>query len=77
MDISKILSITPKQTPNPMQTKGENRSGGYLVVINESRKIRSAYKSYFFSQQIIFFSHNKSANNIFSHNLSAKRAEHW
>ena len=29
----------------------------------------------FFSQRTIFFSHNKSANNTFSHDLSAKRTE--
>ena len=29
-------------------------------------------KLYFFSQQIIFLSHNKSANSTFSHGLSAK-----
>ena len=34
------------------------------------RHVRLAYKSYFFSQQTIFFSHNKLANNIFSHGLS-------
>ena len=27
----------------------------------------------FFSQQILFFSHNKSVNSTFSHDLSAKR----
>jgi len=34
-----------------------------------------AYKPYFFSQQIIFFSHTKSANSTFSHDLSAKQAQ--
>ena len=29
--------------------------------------IMPGYKSYFFNQQIIFFSHNKSANSTFSH----------
>ena len=38
--------------------------------------IRLAYKSYFFSQRTIFFSHNKSANSTFSHGLSAKRTWH-
>ena len=37
------------------------------------RHVRLAYKPYFFSQRIIFFSHNKSANSTFSHDLSAKR----
>jgi len=32
-----------------------------------------AYKPYFFSQRILFFSYNKSANGTFSHGLSAKR----
>jgi len=36
------------------------------------RPVRLAYKPYFFSQRTIFFSHNKSANGIFSHGLSAK-----
>ena len=40
------------------------------------RPVRLAYKLYFFSQRIIFFSHNKSANNIFSYGLSAKRTAH-
>ena len=31
--------------------------------------VRLAYKSYFFSKQIVFFSHNKSANGTFSHDL--------
>ena len=37
------------------------------------RHIRFAYKPYFFRQRTIFFSPNKSANGIFSHDLSAKR----
>ena len=35
-----------------------------------NRTVRLSYKPYFFSQRIIFFSHNKSVN---SHGLSAKR----
>jgi hypothetical protein len=35
--------------------------------------VRLSYKLYFFSKQIVFFSHNKSANNTFSHGFSAKR----
>ena len=35
--------------------------------------VRLAYKPYFFSQRTVFFSHNKSVNNTFSHDLSAKR----
>ena len=35
--------------------------------------VRLAYKLYFFSQRIVFFSHNKSANDTFSYGLSAKR----
>jgi len=31
--------------------------------------VRLSYKSYFFCQPIIFFSHNKSANSIFSHDF--------
>jgi len=34
-----------------------------------------AYKPYFFSQRTIFFSHTKSANSTFSHDLSAKQAK--
>ena len=37
------------------------------------RPVRLSYKPYFFSQRTIFFSHNKSANNTFSHGLSVKR----
>jgi hypothetical protein len=37
------------------------------------RHVRLSYKSYFFSEQTMFFSHNKLANNTFSHDLSAKR----
>ena len=35
--------------------------------------VRLTYKLYFFSQRIIFFSHNKLVNNTFSHSLSAKQ----
>ena len=38
--------------------------------------VRLAYKPYFFRQRTLFFSHNKSANNTFSHGLSAKRTGH-
>ena len=34
-----------------------------------------SYKSYFFSQRIVFFSHTKSVNNIFNHVLSAKQVQ--
>ena len=37
------------------------------------RPVRLAYMMYFFSQRIIFFSHNKSTNSTSSHGLSAKR----
>ena len=37
------------------------------------RPVRSAYKPYFFSQQTVFFSRNKSANSTSSHGLSVKR----
>jgi hypothetical protein len=33
------------------------------------------YKPYFFNERTMFFSHNKSANSTFSHNLSAKRTD--
>jgi hypothetical protein len=33
----------------------------------------STYPSYFFSEEIMFFSHNKSANNTFNHGFSAKQ----
>ena len=35
--------------------------------------VRLSYKLYFFSQRIVFFSHNKSVNSTFNHGLSAKR----
>ena len=37
------------------------------------RPARLTYKPYFFDQQIIFFSYNKSANDNFNHGLSAAR----
>ena len=40
------------------------------------RPVRLGYKSYFFNQRIVFFSHNKSANGTFSHGLSTKRTGH-
>ena len=43
------------------------------TVSTDRCPVRLAYKSYFFSQRTIFFSHNKSANSTFSHGLSAKR----
>ena len=39
--------------------------------------VRLTYKSYFFSQRTIFFSHNKSTNSTFSYSLSAKRTGQW
>jgi len=44
-----------------------------IAVSDSNRPVRFASKSYFFNQRTIFFSHNKSTNKIFSHNLSAKR----
>ena len=35
--------------------------------------VRLSYKLYFFSQRIVFFSHNKSVNGTFNHGLSAKQ----
>jgi hypothetical protein len=37
--------------------------------------VRLAYQPYFFSEGIIFFSHNKSANNIFQPDFSVKRTK--
>ena len=34
-----------------------------------------AYKPYFFSQRTVFFSHTKSVNGTFSHDLSVKQAQ--
>ena len=42
----------------------------------DNRPVRLAYKQYFFSQRTIFFSHNKSTNNTFRHDLSAERTGH-
>ena len=47
------------------------------VYKNDYRSVRLVYKSYFFNQGTIFFSHNKSTNNTFSYDLSAKRTEQW
>jgi len=38
-----------------------------LLILFSLRPVRLAYKLYFFSQRTVFFSHNKSANSIFSH----------
>ena len=35
--------------------------------------VRLAYQPYFFNEVTVFSSHNKSANNTFSHGFSAKR----
>jgi len=52
----------------------KDRAGSTVAAAtNDYRPVRSAYKPYFFSLQVIFFSHNKSANSTFSHGLSAKR----
>jgi hypothetical protein len=37
--------------------------------------VRLSYKQYFFSQRTLFLSHNKLANDTFSHNLSAKQTD--
>jgi len=37
--------------------------------------VRWTYKPYFFSQQTVFFSHTKSTNSTFSHDLSVKQAQ--
>jgi len=47
--------------------------GSNKTTVRPIRPVRLAYKPYFFSQRTIFFSHNKSANNIFSHDLSGER----
>ena len=48
------------------------QANNFLLFHRLFRPIRLAYKPYFFSQRIIFFSHNKLANSTFSHGLSAK-----
>ena len=46
-----------------------------IVCHGDMRHVRLAYKPYFFTQRIIFFSHNKLANSTFSHDLAkANRA---
>ena len=54
----------------------ENRHGKSRNSNNVLRPVRLAYKPYFFSQQTIFFSHNKLANSTFIHGFSAKRTWH-
>ena len=46
-----------------------------VIILTDDRPIRLAYKLYFFNQRTIFFSHTKSANITFSHDLSAKQAQ--
>ena len=45
----------------------------FHVHPNGNRPVHLAYKPYFFSQRIVFFSHNKSDKSTFRHGLSAKR----
>ena len=56
--------------------KQHHLTRGLYDKITHLRPVRLVYKPYFFSQQTIFFSHNKSANSTFIHGLSAKRTEH-
>ena len=53
------------QSPNHTSVSG---SGNLQIV-------RLSSKPYFFCQPAIFFSHNKSANNTFSHDFSEQRTE--
>ena len=46
-----------------------------FLLLKNYRHVRWTYKSYFFSQRTVFFSHNKLANGTFSHGLSAKRTD--
>jgi hypothetical protein len=52
------------------------RPAPYVTISSRKlswRHIRLVYKPYFSSQQTVFFSHNKSANDTFNHGFSAKR----
>ena len=51
----------------------EPHKWSYAEKCSDYRPVRLAYKPYFSSKRIIFFSHNKSTNSTFSHSLSAKR----
>ena len=48
------------------------RAANFLI-----RRVRLAYKPYFFSQRIVFFFHIKLVNSTFSHVLSAKQTEQF
>ena len=56
----------PSYVPKRMQMQA-------LQVGSVGIPIHLSYETYFFSERILFFSHNKSANSTFSHGLSAKR----
>jgi hypothetical protein len=51
--------------------RSPNPCTGVKIGINHFRSVRLSYKLYFFSQQIIFFSHDKSANSIFNQSNKA------
>jgi hypothetical protein len=40
---------------------------------HEGPPVRLSYKLYFFCESLVFFSHDKSANSIFSHSFSDQR----
>ena len=52
---------------------GEPKAALAVCSLSKICPVRWAYKPYFFSQRIIFFSHNKSTNSTFSHDLSASK----
>jgi len=66
---------SPLATPYVMQPRFFPHLGCSIFIFI-FRPVCLAYKPYFFSQRILFFSHNKSANSTFSHGLSTKRTGH-
>jgi len=56
-----LLDLEPHQT-----SEGRSASEWAREKSDHFCHVRLAYKSYFFSQRTVFFSHNKSANNTVS-----------
>jgi len=76
-----ILGCYTTKREGGKETEGEKPKPSnirtWTQISDNMRHVCLAYKSYFFSQQTVFFSHNKSANSIFNHVLSAKRTGQW
>ena len=68
-----MLSMAPHMTTVFTMSIGELCSVSGAIALFAWACL--TYKPYFFSQRTVFFSHTKSANSTFSHDLSAKQAQ--